>query len=145
MHSSHCSMYNFQFSLPLSKSVRARELVLDALNGRCVEVEDDNDDIFVLSRALKQCTMHNAQCTMHNAQCTMHNAQCTIFAEQKSQPEGVMHNAQCTDLVKIETYDDHRVAMAMAVVGLTREIEIENPEVVNKSYPGFWEEMKKIK
>ena len=61
MHSSHCSMYNFQFSLPLSKSVRARELVLDALNGRCVEVEDDNDDIFVLSRALNQCTMHNAQ------------------------------------------------------------------------------------
>ena len=104
MHSSHCSMYNFQFSLPLSKSVRARELVLDALNGRCVEVEDDNDDIFVLSRALSQCTMHNAQCTMHNAQCTMHNAQCTmhnaqctIFAEQKSRPKGVMHNAQLSD------------------------------------------------
>jgi 3-phosphoshikimate 1-carboxyvinyltransferase len=57
----------------------------------------------------------------------------------------IMHNAQCTDLVKIETYDDHRVAMAMAVVGLVRNIEIENPEVVNKSYPGFWEEMKKIK
>ena len=96
--------------------------------------------------------------TLYNAQCTMHNAQCTIFAisesnqaclecraEQKSRQKGVMHNAQCTDLVKIETYDDHRVAMAMAVVGLAREIEIENPEVVNKSYPGFWEEMKKIK
>ncbi len=56
-----------------------------------------------------------------------------------------MHNAQCTDLVKIETYDDHRVAMAMSVVGLTREIEIANPEVVNKSYPGFWEEFNKIR
>ncbi len=56
-----------------------------------------------------------------------------------------MHNVQCTDLVKIETYDDHRVAMAMAVVGLVMDIKIENPEVVNKSYPGFWEEMKKIK
>ena len=144
MHSSHCSMYNFQFSLPLSKSVRARELVLDALNGRCVEVEDDNDDIFVLSRALSQCTMHNAQCTIFAI--SEDNQTCLdCRAEQKSQPEGVMHNAQCTDLVKIETYDDHRVAMAMAVVGLTREIEIENPEVVNKSYPGFWEEMKKIK
>ena len=52
--------------LPLSKSVRARELVLDALNGREVEIEDENDDIFVLSRALKQCTMHNAQCTITN-------------------------------------------------------------------------------
>ena len=46
---------------------------------------------------------------------------------------------------RIKTYNDHRVAMAMAVVGLVRNIEIENPEVVNKSYPGFWEEMKKIK
>ena len=65
MHNAQCyigeTALNFQFSLPLSKSVRARELVLDALNGRCVEVEDDNDDIFVLSRALNQCTMHNAQ------------------------------------------------------------------------------------
>ena len=71
---------------------------------------------------------------------------CTIFAEQKSQPEGVIHNLQLDGQVpRIKTYNDHRVAMAMAVVGLTREIEIENPEVVNKSYPGFWEEMKKIK
>ena len=43
-------------TLPLSKSVRARELVLDALNGREIEIEDENDDIFVLSRAL-----YNAQ------------------------------------------------------------------------------------
>jgi 5-enolpyruvylshikimate-3-phosphate synthase len=35
--------------------------------------------------------------------------------------------------------------MAMAVVGLVMDVEIENLEVVNKSYPGFWEEMKKIK
>ena len=41
--------------LPLSKSVRARELVLDALNGREIEIDDENDDIYVLSRALKQC------------------------------------------------------------------------------------------
>ena len=121
MHSSHCSMYNFQFSLPLSKSVRARELVLDALNGRCVEVEDDNDDIFVLSRALKQCTMHNAQCTIfaiseNNQACldcraeqksqpkevifaiSENNQACLdCRAEQKSRPKGVMHNAQLSD------------------------------------------------
>ena len=56
-----------------------------------------------------------------------------------------MHNVQCTDLVKIKTYNDHRVAMAMAVVGLTREIKIENPEVVNKSYPEFWREFDRVK
>ena len=57
------SVLNSQLSirLPLSKSVRARELVLDALNGRAIEIEEENDDLFVLSRALKQCTMHNAQ------------------------------------------------------------------------------------
>ena len=36
------------------------------------------------------------------------------------------------------------MAMAMAVVGLVRELEIENPEVVNKSYPEFWKEMEKF-
>ena len=46
---------------------------------------------------------------------------------------------------KIETYNDHRMAMAMAVVGLVMDIEIENPGVVNKSYPRFCEEMRKIK
>jgi 5-enolpyruvylshikimate-3-phosphate synthase len=35
--------------------------------------------------------------------------------------------------------------MAMAVVGLVMDIEIENPEVVNKSYPGFWKEFDRIK
>ena len=111
-----------------------------------------------------QCTMHNfcdkrgqsnlfglssgAKITTErsNAQFTIHNSQFTIFAEQKSQPEGVIHNLQLNEQVPlIKTYNDHRVAMAMAVVGLVRNIEIENPEVVNKSYPGFWEEMKKIK
>lgn len=58
-----CNVDNIRFliGLPLSKSVRARELILDALNGKEVEIEDENDDIFVLSRALRQCTMHNAQ------------------------------------------------------------------------------------
>lgn len=41
--------------------------------------------------------------------------------------------------VTISTYQDHRMAMAFApLVAVLREIEIENPEVVNKSYPGFW-------
>ena len=100
MHNSQCyigeTALNFQFSLPLSKSVRARELVLDALNGRCVEVEDDNDDIFVLSRALKQCTMHNAQCTIFAM--SEDNQTCLdCRAEQKSRPKEVMHNAQLSD------------------------------------------------
>ena len=96
MHNAQCyigeTALNFQFSLPLSKSVRARELVLDALNGRCVEVEDDNDDIFVLSRALNQCTMHNAQCTIFAM--SENNQTCLdCRAEQKSQPKEVIFPA----------------------------------------------------
>jgi 3-phosphoshikimate 1-carboxyvinyltransferase len=45
----------------------------------------------------------------------------------------------------IVTYNDHRIAMSMAVVGLAREIEIENREVVNKSYPEFWREFDRVK
>ena len=58
-----CNVDNIRFliGLPLSKSIRARELVLDALAGEKIEIEDDNDDIFVLSRALKQCKEHSMQ------------------------------------------------------------------------------------
>lgn len=41
----------------------------------------------------------------------------------------------------IDTHDDHRIAMSMAVVGLRRPgLRIANPEVVGKSYPRFWDD-----
>lgn len=44
--------------------------------------------------------------------------------------------------VKIETYQDHRMAMAFAPLALKTDLEILNPEVVSKSFPDFWEKMK---
>ncbi len=44
----------------------------------------------------------------------------------------------------ISTYNDHRMAMAFAPLALKVPIIIENAEVVSKSYPDFWEDMKKI-
>ena len=77
---------------------------------------------------------------------TMHNAQCTIFVEHESRQKEVIHNSQLDGQVpRIKTYNDHRIAMSMAVVGLVREIEIENREVVNKSYPEFWREFDRVK
>lgn len=39
----------------------------------------------------------------------------------------------------IETYSDHRMAMSFAMLGLVVDgIEIEDPDVVNKTWPGFW-------
>jgi 3-phosphoshikimate 1-carboxyvinyltransferase len=44
---------------------------------------------------------------------------------------------------KIETYSDHRMAMAFAPLALeTGTIEIDDPWVVSKSYPGFWNDLK---
>lgn len=43
-----------------------------------------------------------------------------------------------------ETYDDHRMAMAFAPLSMLMDVEIEEPMVVVKSYPSFWDDMKKV-
>ncbi len=40
--------------------------------------------------------------------------------------------------VWIDTYDDHRMAMAFAPLAFLVPLGIRDPEVVSKSYPGFW-------
>jgi 3-phosphoshikimate 1-carboxyvinyltransferase len=45
----------------------------------------------------------------------------------------------------IHTYDDHRMAMAFAPLALIiPALEIEDYKVVEKSYPAFWEDLKKV-
>ncbi len=45
----------------------------------------------------------------------------------------------------IETYGDHRIAMAFALAGTKIDgIEIMNPDVVNKSFPDFWKKLEEI-
>ena len=49
-------------------------------------------------------------------------------------------------MLAFETYDDHRMAMAFAPVCLRlgRTIQINNPQVVSKSYPGFWDDLERM-
>ena len=43
----------------------------------------------------------------------------------------------------IDTYDDHRMALAFAPYALVAEgLKINNPHVVTKSYPHYWEDLK---
>ncbi|WP_211214357.1 3-phosphoshikimate 1-carboxyvinyltransferase [Pontibacter roseus] len=42
------------------------------------------------------------------------------------------------------TYQDHRMAMAFAPLALLEPIEIQEPEVVRKSYPRFWEDLARV-
>jgi 3-phosphoshikimate 1-carboxyvinyltransferase len=46
--------------------------------------------------------------------------------------------------IKIATYKDHRMAMAFAPLALKVPIIIEEAEVVSKSYPDFWNDLKKL-
>lgn len=44
--------------------------------------------------------------------------------------------------ITIATYDDHRMAMAFAPLSLLiKEVEIEDYQVVEKSYPDFWKDL----
>ena len=46
--------------------------------------------------------------------------------------------------IEIETYQDHRMAMSFAPYCLVGEIDILNENVVEKSYPKFWEDLNEI-
>ena len=46
--------------------------------------------------------------------------------------------------VAINTYNDHRMAMAFAPLALKTSIMIKDAEVVSKSYPDFWDHLKAI-
>jgi 3-phosphoshikimate 1-carboxyvinyltransferase len=47
--------------------------------------------------------------------------------------------------VRIKTYDDHRMAMAFMPLMTKTQLIIEDPEVVNKSYPSFWKHVGLVK
>lgn len=43
--------------------------------------------------------------------------------------------------LSFNTYHDHRMAMGLAPIATQMAVEIEDAEVVNKSYPGFWRDL----
>ena len=48
------------------------------------------------------------------------------------------------DKLPIDTYKDHRMAMAFAPLASKKSIIINDPDVVIKSYPTYWEDLKKV-
>ena len=48
-------------------------------------------------------------------------------------------------IVRVHTYDDHRIAMSMAILGTKLgHLRILDPDCVKKTYPGFWKELMKF-
>lgn len=51
---------------------------------------------------------------------------------------------EAEDNISIKTYQDHRMAMSFAPFCLIKELNIEDEDVVEKSYPMFWEDLESI-
>jgi len=59
--------------------------------------------------------------------------------------DGLVINGGTPHGARIETYDDHRIAMSFAVAGLATEgMEIKDEGCVSKSFPNFWEELERF-
>ncbi|MEK7257688.1 MAG: 3-phosphoshikimate 1-carboxyvinyltransferase [Bacteroidota bacterium] len=65
---------------------------------------------------------------------------------KKSEREFYMIDGQAIvqDEPVFSTYEDHRMAMAFTPLAMLGKIKIEHPQVVEKSYPAFWEDLKKL-
>lgn len=63
--------------------------------------------------------------------------------EDRNDSELVWNGETCEpSFAPIDTYEDHRMAMAFAPLAIKfGKIEINNPEVVSKSYPNFWDDL----
>jgi 3-phosphoshikimate 1-carboxyvinyltransferase len=44
----------------------------------------------------------------------------------------------------IDTYEDHRMALSFAPIAMRHTITINNPQVVTKSYPRFWDDLQSV-
>lgn len=59
--------------------------------------------------------------------------------------DGELDTVKFNSNMSINTYHDHRMALAFAPVALANNsIQINDPMVVTKSYPGFWDDLKKV-
>ena len=66
---------------------------------------------------------------------------------EKTEDEYYMLNGKIeadSNIIQIETYEDHRMAMAFAPLSVTRSLAILEPNVVVKSYPSFWNDLQKM-
>jgi 3-phosphoshikimate 1-carboxyvinyltransferase len=55
------------------------------------------------------------------------------------------NDIEAVEPIGIQTYDDHRMAMAFAPICCRRKmVRIMDPEVVSKSYPSFWDDIRQV-
>jgi 3-phosphoshikimate 1-carboxyvinyltransferase len=68
-----------------------------------------------------------------------------LGAEVDERPDGLKIVPGSLRPARVETYDDHRMAMSLAVVGLASPgVVIRNPGCTAKTYPGFFDDLRKL-
>ena len=61
-------------------------------------------------------------------------------------PDGLTIHPRPVRPATIQTYDDHRMAMSFALLGLKAPgIRIAHPECTAKTYPGFWQDLEAVR
>ena len=71
-----------------------------------------------------------------------------LGASVRERPDGLVVEGSWSDrpppelTTKVRTYGDHRIAMSLAICGLRRPgVVVDEPTVVRKSYPQFWDHL----
>jgi len=72
-------------------------------------------------------------------------AKLTEPAEGELSWDGTFINSSVSHPIAIETYHDHRMALAFAPAAMVYpEIVINDPDVITKSYPAYWDDLKRV-
>ena len=59
--------------------------------------------------------------------------------------DGTIQHSQLEQIPVIETYHDHRMALAFAPAALTYPtVGVADPMVITKSYPNYWNDLKMV-
>lgn len=68
-----------------------------------------------------------------------------LGASVEERPDGLRIEPRPLHAARLATYDDHRMAMSLALVGLrVPGVTIENPGCTAKTYPGFFADLRKV-
>ena len=66
-------------------------------------------------------------------------------ADVEENPDGLRITPQKLRPAEIETYNDHRMAMSLALVGLkVPKVVIQNPDCTQKTYPAFFDDLNSV-
>ncbi len=68
---------------------------------------------------------------------------CGVEADEL--PDGIRIHPGTPRPAQIRTYDDHRMAMSFALIGLRTGMDILDPDCVSKTFPGFWDTLDSLR